>query len=430
MSLYRPICSAKSSRVVWFATFWNRKMGPIAKRRRIGEHLTRNDLISNLPVDLITYILERMPIEDAARTSILSKTWNNLWLSRSNIVLGKLFFDQLVSKQDVQSHQSIISEAVNKILLAQKGPIVKFSLFIPLNIDLRHCYRFWMSLLSRKGVEHLVLWNDRNNPVHTMPYDIFSFPELLHLRLLNCRLDPPPNYRGFCNLTLVCLIKVTLTADMSFGPQLNHLYLVQCLGIHHLGLQFTHDNKNLNKVVLYRERFLEVMDAVIDGKDIVSSIKECIDMHRFLSSTPDMDTLVLNSFCFRVMDPRRTIRMGAMEKMKNLVFYTVEFYDLHQILTALSLIRRSPNLQHLKISAASEAKREKPADLRVERYLESSNCWKFVLNQLHTVEIGMAVYSRAEFLFIKLLRACSPSLKNLRWHPHNVSLNFAGKGLV
>lgn len=400
-------------------------MNPTAKRRRIGEHPMGNDLISNLPVHLITCILDLMPIQDAARTSILSKTWNNIWLSSSHVVLGDSFCHQLVSKKDLKSHQSLISEAVNKILLAHQGPIFKFGLFVPLKIDLRPHYSSWMSLLSTKEVEHLELRNVRNNPVHSMPSDFFSFPKLRRVLLLNYRLDPPPNYQGFRNLTLVYLIHVTFATDMSFGPQLKQLSLIQCFGIHHLGPQFTHHNKNLHKLELLRAVFLEVWDAFCNDKDAISCVRECIDMHRFLSSTPNMATLILNSICFRFMDPRRTIRMGPMENMKTLVLYYVEFYDLDEILHVLSLIRRSPNLQHLKIAVAPQAQRKNPVDLRVERYLGSSNCRKIVLNQLHTVEIGRAVGSRAEFLFINLLRACSPSLKNLRWHPNRVDGLFA-----
>lgn len=161
------------------------------RRRPSGEG---NDLISNLPLHLITCILDLMPIQDAARTSILSKTWKNIWLSRSFVHLGREFCDQLLSKlQEVwKSHGYLISEAVDNILLSHQGPIFNFSLFIPQDVDL-HPARCdsWMSLLSTKGVEHLELLNFWDNSINSMPSHYFYFPKLLSLRLCNYSLHPP-----------------------------------------------------------------------------------------------------------------------------------------------------------------------------------------------------------------------------------------------
>lgn len=206
---------------------------------------------------------------------------------------------------------------------------------------------------------------------------------------------------------------------MSFGPQLNQLSLVQCVGIHHLGHQFTHHNKNLNKLKLWRSRPLEWCYALVhDKEDAVCSMMECIDINTFLSSTPNMATLILNDLSLRLMDPSRTILTRRMENMKTLALHDVDFYDMHQMSNVLSLIRSSPNLEYLQISVAHRA--DNPVDdLEVERYLGT---WrnKFVLNQLHTVEIGETVRSRHGLLFIKLFCGCSPSLKRLRWRPFTV----------
>ncbi|MFS7906837.1 putative F-box domain, leucine-rich repeat domain superfamily, F-box-like domain superfamily [Helianthus anomalus] len=38
-----------------------------------------DDRISNLPQELIELILEKLTVQDAAKTSILSKTWRHRW---------------------------------------------------------------------------------------------------------------------------------------------------------------------------------------------------------------------------------------------------------------------------------------------------------------------------------------------------------------
>lgn len=241
-----------------------------------------------------------MPTKDAARTSILSKTWKNIWISRCNVVLRYPFIHDLVSNQDEQSHQTLISQTVNNILLAHKGPMSKFYLFIPVNIDLRPYYDSWMTILLTKRIQHLELINETKNPNDYMPSNFFSCSQLRELLLCNYRLDPPPNFRGFRSLTFVYLMHIIFDAPMSFGPQLKKLSLVQCAGFHHLGLQFTHDNKNLIKFELLRAEILEIWYAILHGEDEISSMKECIDLYRFLSSTPNLATLVLDKVSLNV----------------------------------------------------------------------------------------------------------------------------------
>lgn len=91
--------------------------------------------------------------------------------------------------------------------------------------------------------------------------------------LIRYTLDPPPNLEGFRNLSLVYLVHVRFNANMSFGPQLNQLTLIQCFRVHHLGRQFTHNTKNLEKVELLRDETLEMYEAYHDKKD---PIKGCL----------------------------------------------------------------------------------------------------------------------------------------------------------
>lgn len=276
--------------------------------RRIAKRCRRTsggNLIRKLPMHLVTCILDRIPIHDAARTSILSKKWRDIWQTRSDVLLKRAFMNQLISKKDVKSHRSIIEEAITKILEALKGPIAKFALYIPPNISIRPLeFEHWMTLVSIKGLKHLVLINAKENFSPFLPYSLpcylFSCSKLIHLKLSNFRLDPPPNFQGFRSLTLVYLSHVTFSAEMSFGPQLNQLSLFCCSGIQHLACQFTHHNKNLNKFELVRNELLEHRFAFVRGKDPISSMKECINLQRFLSSTPNMATLILNSLCLKV----------------------------------------------------------------------------------------------------------------------------------
>ncbi|XP_074326681.1 F-box/LRR-repeat protein At3g26922-like [Apium graveolens] len=61
-------------------------MSRIAKPRRSESGTAAIDRISSLPGNIIDNILERLPIHDAASTSVLSKTWRDLWDLYPNLV--------------------------------------------------------------------------------------------------------------------------------------------------------------------------------------------------------------------------------------------------------------------------------------------------------------------------------------------------------
>ncbi|WMV53802.1 hypothetical protein MTR67_047187 [Solanum verrucosum] len=52
--------------------------------------MDNEDRISYLPRNIIDHIFELLPVEDAARTSILSTKWRYIWATVPNLVLDKL----------------------------------------------------------------------------------------------------------------------------------------------------------------------------------------------------------------------------------------------------------------------------------------------------------------------------------------------------
>ncbi|KAJ0462279.1 putative F-box domain, leucine-rich repeat domain superfamily, F-box-like domain superfamily [Helianthus annuus] len=84
------------------------------------------DMISNLPSNIIQTMLTLMPMRDAFRTSILSRSWKNHYAN-----IPKLKFDDELfqgSAYQTLSIKCILLHIIYPILLLHQGPILEFSL--------------------------------------------------------------------------------------------------------------------------------------------------------------------------------------------------------------------------------------------------------------------------------------------------------------
>lgn len=104
------------------------------KRKRSGAD---EDIISNLPRNLIACILGKMPIQEAVRTSVLSKEWRFYYLYNSQLVYDDQFWKALAPFFDRGNifsdpkNYSVFDEIVTKYLLLHHGGLEKFEICIP-----------------------------------------------------------------------------------------------------------------------------------------------------------------------------------------------------------------------------------------------------------------------------------------------------------
>lgn len=165
------------------------------KRRRLGSrrrlivadselwHVDNRD-ISNLPQDLIHCIITRLSVHDAARTSILSKDWRYIWGMITGLVLDESFFSQLTLNKDKEEYQSVFVRAIERIVLVHVGPVLRFNLYIPPNLNQCHVSH-WIEHFLKKGVTDIELTNSEKN-VYEIPSCLFDCAELTHLKLNTC----------------------------------------------------------------------------------------------------------------------------------------------------------------------------------------------------------------------------------------------------
>lgn len=398
-----------------------------SKRRRLD---CGTDRISNLPRPLIDAILELLPVRDVAKTSILSRTWRNIWGTHPKLIFDDYFFSELVSKKDEEAQLFEAVRTVNEILLLHSGPISKFLLFIPPDLPLHECLEtdFWIKNVSNNGVREFGFLNAQKVP-YTMPSYLFSCLELNDLTLGQCILSPPLIFRGFSNLVSVMLMNVIITADISFGPKLKQLIMKRCIGIKHLGCLFK-NHSNLSILIIncgdidwkLFECTQKVHLVTLTLKVATNPREKIVNLEESVGSMPRMNNLCVDDFFLKSLKPAATVPKmltTAMENLKYLYFSGVGFHDLVQIQYVLCLIRSSPNLQYLSIGPNPKGNSRDGLDLEaaskdsvksVEMYLQLP-IRDMILDKLQTVDITGMVGSRAELRFIKLMLVSSPSLE-------------------
>lgn len=200
--------------------------------------------IGNLPEHLTSSVLERLPIRDIVRTSILSKKWRYKWTTISAVVFDEQISKRLARYGAFGIHGFI--RVINHVLFLQKGPISKFYLYMPyLHIDSFQEVDHWIFFLSTKHVEDLTLAN-YSNLRYQLPFCVFSCLELRNLELNNCIWKPPSQYfEGFLYLETLILNNIDFTTKVDRAminlPQLMKLVIIMhsCKNVYNLKIKAT-----------------------------------------------------------------------------------------------------------------------------------------------------------------------------------------------
>ncbi|CAI9269030.1 unnamed protein product [Lactuca saligna] len=375
------------------------------------------DRISNLPEHLIDSILESLPIEDAVRTSIISKKWRHKWTTMSTLAFDE-HFSKKFAKNRAFDHNGVI-RIINKVLILHKGPISKFHLHIP-NIFLDNFQEVdqFMLLLSRNNVRELILTN--LNRSYELPSYLFSCRELTKLELQKCRFNPPLEFEGFLNL------EELLLKDIDFGsrlcgtkiklPQLKKLTLHMCKNVYNFNIKAT-KLRILTVAACPDAMLLQLFDSpclFVAGIALKKPIQDFVGVEKMnlatmLSNLPRIEHFYVDSHFLKSLIAEKIPKLlpHAIYSLKRLALLYYQLADLHQLRSVLCLLRNSPNLETLCIFMAMVPRVDVgPAS----NHLESPNCLDCTLNRLQTVEITYLEGSKPELLFIKLLLTRSPSL--------------------
>ncbi|KAJ4707179.1 F-box/FBD/LRR-repeat protein [Melia azedarach] len=389
------------------------------------------DRISDLPWPILDNILCRLPIQDAVRTSVLSRKWRDKWVNLSKLVFDDSF---LGDKKDVNR----LVYAVYHVLLSHCGSIDTFKLFTrnrPAFID--SDFDRWIHFLSRNSIKELSLeyvsreLNSYKLPsvfsAHEFKYELpsclFSCQQLTHLHITNVLLEPPDTFHGFRNLvhlqldTFVNKTEV-LASLVCVCPVLERLVLkifenLAPFSIQALKLKYLYVAGRLAlPIVLKNCPALVDISLLGDELDISEyqlqgSICHLVDD---LSCLTNLERLNISSwfltYLYRWDTDVSELSFTPSSHFKVLQIHSICLGDLYRTIMIASLFS---NVQELYVSAEDL---EQTEDYSVKLEGHRPGC-SFDRLQIVKIQLAHGGEHDLELEFIKFVLALSPKLKRM-----------------
>ncbi|RVW44636.1 F-box/FBD/LRR-repeat protein [Vitis vinifera] len=364
------------------------------------------DRISNLPSNIIDNILVRLPIHDAVRTSILSRKWRYKWLTLPQLVFEDSFSEQMTKELGVLSEEKLLA-AVYQALLLHKGPIVKFSLAVP---EFKSCSSVdhWIHFLSYHEIQEFSL-SFSTGSAHVLPYHIFYFLQLRHLKLRLCQFKPPPAFGGFSRLISLEFISMDFEAGQ-FGTFISNSPLLEQLrGV-------------FESISFKNTPVLAVVSIALNRA--VNQRPGCSKPMKLADSLPALEKLYVGYNFLKLLRAGDSVAgpLGRpLEHLKVLRVWKMHMEDRQGMLDALHLIKNSPNLQKLIIVI-------EPSRVAVVENLVGQDFSACCLKRLEEVELHFISGIGSEVELIKLVLANAPGLKKMKIIPSE-NLLFHARGL-
>jgi hypothetical protein len=207
------------------------------------------NLKSELPDCIVSYIFSKLSMKDLVKTSTLSKQWLHEWGFRTdlNFDLQNMFDYNTIQELPknfrlFQLVQSQFATILDQFMMHYQGPMIHS---IRVNFPLGDQHRDVIDKLISKGIAkgakriELLFSNETDFILEIEPYK-FPFAllsdtySLTHLHLEKCLLVAPMDFSGFKNLRTLVLHIIDVNQDMFRGLFSNCIHLVD----------FTLDNCN------------------------------------------------------------------------------------------------------------------------------------------------------------------------------------------
>ncbi|XP_071738880.1 F-box/FBD/LRR-repeat protein At1g13570-like [Rutidosis leptorrhynchoides] len=234
------------------------------------------DVINTMPSNVVSCILDFLPLQDAVRTSILSKNWRYKWTTINQVVFDNDLFEYIMrTKGDVDGR------IITRVLVYHEGSLTKFVLHVPRNKrfdDDDDDIYLWVKLLSTKSVKGMIIVNKNITPI-VLPTLVFSCVDLKHLKLCRCGFRNTNSLGGFSKLSSLDLDCVNSWELIGLCPLLEVLQIYHPLAMTKMKLDDFAKLKNLKHLFLSL-RMLYHHDAAIPSLDTFKLVGCLLKLHR------------------------------------------------------------------------------------------------------------------------------------------------------
>ncbi|MFS8006057.1 putative leucine-rich repeat domain superfamily, F-box-like domain superfamily [Helianthus anomalus] len=319
------------------------------------------DRISKLPVGIIESILCLLPIQEAARTSILSKEWRYHWTKIPKLVFNEYTFEVSTDRAEPSVLEQTFDKpskrremhsrcrffyAIYQVLLMHEGPIHEFTLSMGVDTSCVEIDQILRHLSKKNTLKMLKLSFCAGGDVgYKLPISLFSLHQLTSLYLSGCALYQQRSFNEFGYLTTLHLEGVWMYEKMllrllSSCPFLKSLTLDN-------GSTFIYD----------------------DGHTTIVDLFECLPVIEYL--------YVVFSFVEDFLRWRHPKELPtALVHLKYLCIHDLSFSHIYGLPFLALLIRSSPNLEKLKLVMYDEDLEEyEMGSFTLEDYSDITMSW-------------------------------------------------------
>ncbi|KAI8527419.1 hypothetical protein RHMOL_Rhmol12G0073600 [Rhododendron molle] len=358
-----------------------------------------------------------LPLQDAVRTSILSRKWRYVWSKLPQLVFDDEFYRNVYGT----THAKLLM-IIYQVLLFHHGPIIKFTLTLS---GLESCSEIdqLIHFVSSNDIQDFALhiWRGK---LYKLPSSLYSCLQLRHLNLNSCMIKPPPGFEGFTRLISLDLCDVVIADDVlssliSNCPLLEDLTLHSSTGSHSLevvgpNLKCVRCDGHFRSISFTNTTRLEDVCIYLKGEraELRCSEEDLSSSVMLLESVPVIESLGLD-FCYvkgLAVSGLPTRLPTTLNNLIEIMTYDICFGKRDELSILMCLIRSSPNLEEITIEAFPGGTSDIPIDLD---FMEVHGCLDVSLNKLCEVDIKNVSGTKAELEFIKLLLAKSPILETM-----------------
>jgi hypothetical protein len=309
------------------------------------------DRISELPDEILSYILTTLSMKDLLKTSVLSRRWCKLWSLRRDLhfdifhVLGSskeqlLQTDSNSTMERCRVHLDInIDEFVKRVdqflKKFQGTKIDSFSMSFYLNGTHNNIIDQWISFAIAKGVERINLLLFPVPYTYATPYKRYNFAfdlfsetsasTLKHLRLEHCLVCHPTNcdyipFKNLRSLSLYCskVDEIFIESLLSNCQWLEELHLIYCEFRSSMpkivSSSLCHLKVGRCYVVSGNNRKMFINPSSLDCLKLIS-----LEYHTFNLDTLNIKTPLLKSIhctVFHCEDPNQYALFATLPKLK------------------------------------------------------------------------------------------------------------------